>query len=334
MAKRLPPLVERPDWYETLERELLKAIRRHVFLPLLREVIPHEPERVLENAVGDLVLAIGSGEIQYTRGHFEGRFKAAVSRELRRLGATYDRRRKFWTIAYADLPAEARQAIALSEAKFRAMAERANRALENILPEQIAAHIDMAKMFDTALFKMDQQFRRNVSKIGIRAELTRDQRRHIAENYTRSTRLDIEGWTRREITALRNKVHKNTFEYGIRRESLVRDIEAQYGVTTRKARFLARQETSLIMAEFQQKRYADAGIRRYIWKCVNNPPRWITGPKGGRRLAPHSVRPDHWELNDSVQDWARPPITDKRTGRRRHPKQDYNCRCTAIPIVE
>lgn len=52
---------------------------------------------------------------------------------------------------------------------------------------------------------------------------------------------------------------------------------------------------------------------------------WIT--KGDNR-----VRPLHRILHGSRQAWAQPPIVDKY-GHRKHPGEDWGCRCIAVPIV-
>lgn len=334
---KLRPLVEPQDQIEEIERELLAAVRRAVFLPLLREIDPQDAARVLENSIDDVVLAVAKGEIQYLNGHFEGRFRGAVSRELKKMGATFDRRRKWWTIPYSEVDIEVRSAIAISHTKFKQMAESAERALARVVPEEVGRAIDFNKLFDSVVFKMEQQFKKNVSKIGVVPKLSPATKEYIRARYLenpdlaiRSKKADgIASWVQTEVDSLRAKVNKNTFEFGVRRESLVKDIERQYQVTARKAKFLARQETSLIVASYQEKRYQDVGVKRYIWKCVNNPP-----APAGSPPRPHEVRPDHWALNDSIQRWDAPPIVDEATGRRRHPKQDFNCRCTAIPIVE
>jgi uncharacterized protein with gpF-like domain len=40
----------------------------------------------------------------------------------------------------------------------------------------------------------------------------------------------------------------------------------------------------------------------------------------------------HRALDGTIQDFKNPPITDKY-GNRNNPKEDFGCRCQAIPIV-
>lgn len=46
------------------------------------------------------------------------------------------------------------------------------------------------------------------------------------------------------------------------------------------------------------------------------------------------VRPDHARLEGRICNWNDPPVVDLRSGRRRHPSEDYNCRCTASPLAD
>ena len=62
----------------------------------------------------------------------------------------------------------------------------------------------------------------------------------------------------------------------------------------------------------------EGGFDRYVW----------TTRKDSR------VRPDHARLEGRIINWNDPPVVDLRSGRRRHPGEDYNCRCTAAPFKE
>ena len=62
----------------------------------------------------------------------------------------------------------------------------------------------------------------------------------------------------------------------------------------------------------------EGGFDRYVW----------TTRKDDR------VRPDHARLEGRICSWNDPPVVDLRSGRRRHPGEDYNCRCTAAPLRE
>jgi SPP1 gp7 family putative phage head morphogenesis protein len=93
-------------------------------------------------------------------------------------------------------------------------------------------------------------------------------------------------------------------------------------VSANKAKFLARQETSLMTTKLKETRYREAGVNEYKWKTV-----------AGSKL--HPVRPSHKILEGRIFRWDDPPITTPpgEAVRRNNPGQDYNCRCFAQPIV-
>jgi SPP1 gp7 family putative phage head morphogenesis protein len=87
-------------------------------------------------------------------------------------------------------------------------------------------------------------------------------------------------------------------------------IENFNGDTYKRARFIARDQTSKINADLVKYRAENAGSDEYIWRTV----------------ADERVRPTHKEKDRQTFKWSEPP---EDTG---HPGKDYQCRCRAIPI--
>jgi SPP1 gp7 family putative phage head morphogenesis protein len=80
-------------------------------------------------------------------------------------------------------------------------------------------------------------------------------------------------------------------------------------VTDRRARLIARDQTSKLNASLNKARQEDTGITGYFWRTSQD----------------EAVRPTH-EANDGQRfDWDSPP---PETG---HPGEDVQCRCTADP---
>ena len=82
----------------------------------------------------------------------------------------------------------------------------------------------------------------------------------------------------------------------------------------RKAQFLARNETSILLAEVKKAHYQAMGFDKFIWKCIGD----------------SRTRDLHRHLNNTTWSYDRPPIIDERTGQTGLPGESYNCRCTAI----
>lgn len=102
----------------------------------------------------------------------------------------------------------------------------------------------------------------------------------------------------------------------IRVEVLSKDLISEFGVTKSKANLLARDQVLKLNGQITQSRQVNAGITKYIWRT-----------SGDER-----VRESHVALDGTTQSWDNPPVIsdDGRTG---HPGDDYQCRCTADPIL-
>jgi SPP1 gp7 family putative phage head morphogenesis protein len=95
-------------------------------------------------------------------------------------------------------------------------------------------------------------------------------------------------------------------------------LQEQLGYSKSRAELTARDQTLKLYGQIQQERQEKAGITKYVWTTSQD----------------ERVRPDHADLDGTVQAWDDPPVVDKRTGRRGHPGFDYQCRCTAVPVLD
>lgn len=108
-------------------------------------------------------------------------------------------------------------------------------------------------------------------------------------------------------------------------EELRDSFRKEFGVSKSKADLLARDQVLKLNGQLTQTRHANAGITEYIWTT-----------SGDERVRgnPSGLWPDglHYQLDGTRQSWTNPPVisTDGRTG---HPGDDYQCRCTAFPIL-
>lgn len=313
----LPPIKESTEDYERLQEEILKIFREEIYLPMLKEV--GRGRDVLRNSTDDILSAIRAGQIAFHYGRFTGKFNAAVSRELKRMGAKWNKKRGSFDINQSDLPIEIINEIRLSEDRFKRVLRKVDDRLSKMLPEEIADKIQMEKFFDTTLWKTDSKIKKTLKGITVSPTLTDSQRERIAKEYAEDVRRYIKDWTEKEIGELRGKIQSGTFG-GIRYEEMIKTIQTSYNVSQNKAKFLARQETNLLMSKFKEVRYQDAGIGQYKW-CT------VAGTKD------HPVRPMHKALAGKIFSWNNPPVTDDK-GSRNNPGQDFGCRCYAKPIVK
>lgn len=321
----LRPIRTRPSDFDALEDEIRKLFRELIYAPLVK--LLGGSERAILNSKSDLTRALMAREIVYESGRFTGRFRAAVTKELKALGAVWDKRTSSFSVPIGQLPGDVRATIQASAERFRKTADKIEKALGQGLPAEVAKAARLDRFFSDALFRVDTEFKETVKGIAIAPKFTKEQADRIAAEYTKNMQLYIQDWTEKEIKELRERVAEKAVR-GERYESLAKEIQASYGVSQRKAKFLARQETSLLMTKFKQVRYESAGVRKYKWATVHNPK--DSSPDEHK---PGNVRYYHGLLDGKVFSWENPPIVDEK-GNRKNPGQDCNCRCTAIPIVE
>lgn len=317
MSTFVQPL--KPAYYTDVERQLGRFFYEILYAPLLEaigRVTVQETE--VRNAPDDpLKAAIRSGRIQYAAGVFTGEFNAAISKALRRLGATFNARSKTYVIEPGRLPAW----IMTEAASYRMKAEGTHQALLRMLDdttEQLERIIQEHPINpDKSIEEIASGFKHAAEALKVSPRLTPEAQAQLRKAYTDNMKLWIDKFSREEITALRQRVELNALQ-GYRFDHLISSIKNRYGVSQNKAAFLARQETSLFLAKFREKRFLDAGVRQYRWSTAHD----------------SRVRHDHRRLNGNIYSYDDPPIVDLETSRRGNPGQDYNCRCVDIPVFQ
>jgi len=268
------------------------------------------------NANNALIDAIRKGTVQYSNGVFTGSFNMRTSSELDKF-AKYDGRSKVWR---GFPPPAVSAAASVANNKAKALNEKISRLIDDI-PRKVSEAIDSLKYsIDAPLFAMNQQADKDISSLGLSIDVTPELSQRIKEDYTTNQNINIKNWTPEETERLRDMVEKNVLS-GYNRGELIEMISSEYEVSMNKARFLARNETSLLMATVRDERYQNAGIRKYRWSA--------TGGKSGDGR----TRDLHRELHGKVFSYTSPPVIDERTGQTGNPGETYNCRCTAIPII-
>lgn len=327
-VKILRPIKDDASFYDIIEKRIKAVFRREIYFPILKQFKLAAPQKFL-NSKEDLIEAMKDGHVTYSRGAFRGKFNASVSRELRAMGAIWDRKQAAYKIKISDIPKDVFFAISTTEVFFADRLKKIDRKLAQILPEEIAESVKTADIFDRMLWKANQDFEQTLKNITVAPQLTDARRAKIADEWQNNMDLWIRNFTEKEIIELRKTVQDSIFA-GNRYQSLIAGIQASYNVTARKARFLARQETNLLLAKFKETRYTDAGVNEYIWGCVHMPK-----DQTPQQRTPGNVRYSHGILEGKVFKWSDPPITTApgEKERRNNPGQDYNCRCFARPVV-
>ncbi len=101
-------------------------------------------------------------------------------------------------------------------------------------------------------------------------------------------------------------------QQGQRFEDVAKTIQKSFGITHRRAKLIARDQTSKLNASLTKLRQQEIGVEEYEWQT-----------SGDER-----VRPTHRANDGKIFRWDSPP---RITG---HPGHDVNCRCVAIPVLD
>lgn len=317
--KRLKPIIATTKMDDKLQKKIFTFFQLEIYWPLI-ETFKIAKIKTFENALSSaLRTSFLIGQIQFAQGIIRGKFSAEITKELRALGSNYDKRINGFKIEMKNLPYDVQSAVGQATANFQKLNQDMLAKIDSLDINKSLDEVNFAGEFEASITHVDAQYYETVTKkINIQADLLPEQKKLIAEEYSNNLKLYIKDFADSEIGNLRTQVEENVFT-GYRAENLQRIIKESYGVSERKAKFLARQETNLLTAKYKQTRYASGGIDKYEWSTTSH---------GGS-----GVRDSHKELNGQIFRFDNPPLISGTT-RYCNPGEDFNCYCKAIPIFD
>ena len=325
--KTLPPQnLTRKD-IMPLADVVFKVFQKVLFKPLLDIAAAHNAQferefsdfmLELKNASDTpLMVALRTGLVQYKDGMFTGSFSREISSNLRRLGATFNKRTGTYNLPASEVPVSIKAEAAAYDLNARGVHEAIIRKLNEIQTGLDHTFETFELDTESAIAAVEKGFNKTARGLGVAPELSAESRAVLKEEYTENLKLFIKKFTETEIHALREETEKNAVA-GYRFDRLAATIQDQYKVSAVKAEFLARQETSLFMSKFREQRFGEAGVTRYIWRTSKD----------------QRVRDQHKHLEGKIFFYSQPPIVDRATGRKANPGCDFGCRCVDEPILE
>jgi uncharacterized protein with gpF-like domain len=123
--------------------------------------------------------------------------------------------------------------------------------------------------------------------------------------------------------------------------SLLEQIQHIGGVSYRRAKLIARDQTSKLTAALNEQRQTAIGVETYIWRTVKD--NRVVGNPTGRYPDGNSKHGDHYDLNGKLCKWDDPTVYSEDDGKtwkprpkewsQNHPGIDIQCRCWAQPII-
>ena len=305
------PIIAAPELEKPISDKILNFIYWSIFSPIIEQI--KATKKIYFNSENDLIDAIIAGKIQYSDGKFQGKFTASISKELKKLGGKYSRISDGFNLQGNQLPINIQIAIGQANANYDTLHREIISTIDKIDIEEPLKQLSFYENYFRTIKNVDGQYNKTVS---VPVDLTPERKAVIASEYSDNLKLYIKNFTDAEILELRKLTEENAFK-GFRMENLQKIIIDRYKVSESKAKFLARQETNLLTTKYKEVRYKSAGITQY---------KWSTSGKS-------NVRHDHKLLNGKIFNFDDPPIVDLATGRRANPGEDYNCYCTAVPVV-
>lgn len=333
MKKQLKPIEAKPAWSVQLQRELAGIVQEILYDPLIAE--SQAPKSNQKTTA--IIDALSQGTVSYTGSAFRAKkWNARISRELKLLGARFDKKTQTWVLPLPQMPTELQLAVQANQAMTRSMFQKYMDAIKE-MPRRMAermSKVDLGSFASKTADRTTKAFIDTVVKpMAVQPKLTPEQRIYVDVDYvetrTKPIRLTLDRsyydnvnesmnyFAAEEIQKLREMVEQHVFA-GLPRSELIKKIDGRLHVGRTRAKFIARQETALYTAKLKESQYRASEIKKYRWKTVGD----------------GAVRHSHKELNNRVFEWTDPPVVDPVTLRRGHPGEDFNCRCTASPIVE
>lgn len=313
--RQAPPLFLRNEYWRNIENEITKILAELIFRPLLRDM--EKPESEIQNTGSALLEAIAQGLVWWSDGRFFGEYNSEITKALRAIGARYNAPSKTWSLAKEFIPADISIAQANADARYNDLRRAFIQTMDDMKIESINRLSDIPDRYIQTIDWMEGDFQKSLKAVTIPVKLTDEQRNIIAAEWGQNLDKYVKDFAAEKILEMREMVQTNAFA-GRRSADLLDMLRDQYGVSKRKARFLARQETSLLLSKFRETRYRSIGADRYRWSTSHD----------------ERVRHDHKDLNGKIFSWDLPPVTNRKTGARNNPGEDFGCRCVAIAIFD
>ena len=114
------------------------------------------------------------------------------------------------------------------------------------------------------------------------------------------------------------------FRDGLSWRDISKNIQAETGVTKRRADLIARDQVATMNMQVTKQRAADLDIKQFVWRTMED--QRVRGNPSGRYP---KANPSHYARNGKTYNWS-----DGAGARDTFPGQAINCRCYAANVIE
>ena len=137
---------------------------------------------------------------------------------------------------------------------------------------------------------------------------SRDVRPHVDAAVERSV-TNIRGIGDETVKRITNTI-VNSASKGERSTTIAKELAEDLGISSKRAKFIARNEVATLNGTLNKVRQKQVGIEKYVWSTSLD----------------ERVRPEHQEREGETFSWSDPPADG-------HPGEPINCRCVARAII-
>ena len=323
---------------QNLEQAFAKVYTDFLFKEIF-EILEQKPQP-LQNAIQDelevdeyekyvkvLRDAFYKGDIYYKDGNIfpaDGKkFGLKISKAIKILcKGKFNRAKKSYKIDLRKINATLRADIALIEDRVKNDMEKIQAVLEEKqgqpIPDFDTKEVKKAfekyakdlqdKTYDSLDIGLNQYSQENIDKL--RAE------------YIETAKYYVTNFDNNRLPKIREKLAKMALEKNISHRDLAKYIKEEFGLCDRRCKFIARQESKLVKAEYIQQKATSNGYESYMWVTAHD-----------EKVRDNPLGEDHKDLDGKIFKFNDPPVVDHKHDRKANPGQDYNCRCVAKVIV-
>mgnify|MGYP004650250765 CR=1 FL=1 len=324
--KKFNPILLNKKNILNLNADIVNYLYDVLYKPLVNIYNDQFKQNIRLNEVNNRIkAAFRQGRLYFKEGKIYGDFKdARLVKELQKLGR-YNKNGKYFEVE--SLPHELWEINTNNKIKIKDVEKYIDSFLNDFV-ENIDKSINfMGLSYNDTISNYNKQFTVNLTSLGITPALTEKETQLLNKNYINNTKYDIKNMALNNIQSLRTKMKDLVLKDGANNREIAKILMNNYNLTQKRALFIARQESNLLLAEYSKNNYIKTGIRKFEWQTAGDEKvrDYPWNNKNGQ---------NHKYLDGQVFKFDDPPVINQITGEKGLPGQAYNCRCVMCPIVE
>lgn len=237
----------------------------------------------------------------FSKNRFTGNISLSLASALKKAGGKFDGT----GYVFNDVPQKYMQRVAINRNKIKDFAEKSLLFLAGVNAGKIAKQVS-----NNSYDLIDQFVRHKIDEdAGASNDIGFFAKRNIKNTNYDLTKIAIKNFTDKQIVDLRKQIAELN-QYGTRTSEISKVLIQNYDLSQNRAKFIANQESNMLVAQYTRSRFEASGFNKYIWNSIKD----------------RHCRPIHRLLDGKEIYFTSPPIVDEK-GNRKHAGEDFGCRC-------